>query len=163
MAGSNARLDYAVITHFHADHMGIITGSESLSIHGGYRLRGITEVAELLPIDRLIDRGWRDYDYLPPPASDMMFANYRRFVAENTAAGRLKMIGAKAGTTNQITPVRKPNAQFPFEVRIVAVNDRVWTGMGNETKVRFPRLDSIPLREDWPDENMGYGAKRGWG
>ncbi len=32
MAGSDARLDYAVITHFHPDHMGIITGSEPLSI-----------------------------------------------------------------------------------------------------------------------------------
>lgn len=149
-----ARLDYAVITHFHADHMGIITGSEPLSIHGDYRLRGITEIGELLPIDRLMDRGWPDYEYLPPPASDMMFANYRRFVARNTAAGRLKVIAAQAGATNQITQVRKPNPQLPFEVRIVAVNDRVWTGKGNETKVRFPALDSILLRADWPDENM---------
>ena len=30
MAGSDARLDYAVITHFHPDHMGIITGSEPM-------------------------------------------------------------------------------------------------------------------------------------
>jgi hypothetical protein len=154
MTGPDARLDYAVITHFHPDHMGIITGSEPLSMHGDYRLRGITEIGEILPIDRLIDRGWPDYKYLPPPASDMMFANYRRFVAQNTAAGRLKMIGAQAGTTNQITQVRKPNPQLPFEVRIVAVNDRAWTGKGDETKVRFPPLDSIPLREDWPDENM---------
>jgi len=50
--------------------------------------------------------------------------------------------------------VREPDPQRPFEVRIVAVNDRVWTGRGDETKVRFPALDSIPLREDWPDENM---------
>jgi beta-lactamase superfamily II metal-dependent hydrolase len=154
MAGADARLDYAVITHFHPDHMGIITGSEPLSIHGDYRLRGITEVGEVLPIDRLIDRGWPDYEYLPPPAGDMMFANYRRFVARNMAAGRLRMIGAQAGTANQITQVRRPDTHLPFEVRIVAVNDRVWTGKGNETKVRFPALDSIPLREDWPDENM---------
>jgi hypothetical protein len=154
MAGSDARLDYAVITHFHSDHMGIITGSEPLSIHGGYRLRGITEIGEVLPIGRLIDRGWPDYEYLPPPASDMMFANYCRFIAQNTAAGRLKVIGAQAGSTNQITQLRKPNSQLPFEVRIVAVNDRVWTGKGNETKVRFPPLDSIPQREDWPNENM---------
>jgi hypothetical protein len=154
MAGPDARLDYAVITHFHPDHMGIITGSEPLSIHGEYRLRGITEIAEALPIDRLMDRGWPDYGYLPPPTTDRMFANYRRFVAQETATGRLMMIGAQAGTANQITQIRKPDPQLPFEVRIVAVNDRVWTGKGNETKVRFPALDSIPLRADWPDENM---------
>jgi Metallo-beta-lactamase superfamily len=125
MAGSDARLDYAVITHFHPDHMGIITGSEPLSKHGDYRLRGITEIGELLPIDRLIDRGWPDYEYLPPPANDAMFANYRRFVAENTAAGRLKMIGAQAGSTDQIMQVREPDPQAPFEVRIVAVNDSI--------------------------------------
>ena len=154
MTGSGARLDYAVITHFHPDHMGVITGSEPLSTHGDYRLRGITEIGEALPIARLLDRGWPDYQYLPPPANDQMFANYRRFVAENTAAGRLKMMGAQAGSSSQITQVRKPDPQLPFEVRIVAVNDRVWTGKGDETKVRFPALDSIPLRQDWPDENM---------
>jgi hypothetical protein len=154
MAGYDARLDYAVITHFHSDHMGIITGSEPISNHGDYRLRGITEVSELLPIDRLIDRGWPDYEYLPPPASDMTFANYRRFVAQSAASGRLRLIRAQAGSNNQIMQGRQPASQFPFEVRIVAVNDRVWSGKGDETKVRFPRLDSIPQREDWPDENM---------
>ena len=154
MAGSGARLDYAVITHFHADHMGTVTGSEPLSTHGDYRLRGITEISEALPIARLMDRGWPDYQYLPPPADNQMFTNYRRFVAENTAAGRLTMIGALAGSRSQITQVRKPDPQVPFDVRIVAVNDRVWTGKGDETKVRFPALDSIPLREDRPDENM---------
>jgi hypothetical protein len=83
-----------------------------------------------------------------------MFANYRHFITENTAAGRFKMTGAQAGNTTQITQVRKPDARTPFEVRIVAVNDRVWTGKGDETRVRFPALSSIPVREDWPDENM---------
>jgi hypothetical protein len=160
MTGSDGRLDYAVITHFHADHMGIITGAEPLSTHGDYHLRGITEIGEALPIARLMDRGWPDYQYLPPPANDRMFANYRRFIAANTAAGRLTMIGAHAGSARQITQVRKPDPHIPFEVRIVAVNDRVWTGKGDETKVRFPALDSIPLRADWPDENMCSVAMR---
>ena len=154
MAGADARLDYAVITHFHADHLGITTGSEAVSSHGGYRLRGITEVSEALPIGRLIDRGWPDYGYLPPPGSDRTFANYRRFVAENAAAGRITMMRAQAGSTTQITQVRKPDSPAPFELRIIAVNDRVWTGKDSETKVRFPPIDSIPLRADWPDENM---------
>jgi len=154
MAGQDGRLDYAVLTHFHSDHIGTITGSEPLSTHGDYRLRGVTEVSEALPIGRLIDRGWPDYAYLPPPDSDKTFANYRRFVAENSASGRFTVLGAQAGSAAQIAQLRKPDPQIPFEVRIVAVNDRVWTGKGNETKVRFPALASIPLREDWPDENM---------
>lgn len=151
MAGADARLDYAVLTHFHGDHIGAITGGEPLSAHGGYRLRGITEVSEALPIARLMDRG---YEYLPPPTSDRTFANYRRFVAENTAAGRFTVVQAQAGSPRQIAQVRHPDPKLPFEVRIVAVNDRVWTGKGDETKIRFPALDSIPIRGDWPDENM---------
>jgi beta-lactamase superfamily II metal-dependent hydrolase len=153
LAGDDLRLDYAVITHFHGDHMGIITGAEPRSTFGDYRLRGITEVAEAIPIRRLVDRGWPDYSYLTPPA-DQMFVNYRRFIAANVAAGRLTMVGAKAGSATQIVQVRKPNPQLPFEVRIVGVNDRLWTGTGEEARVRFPALDAIPLREDWPDENM---------
>jgi hypothetical protein len=159
MAGTDARLDYAVLTHFHPDHMGIITGSEPRSARGDYLLSGMTAVAEDVSIARLIDRGWPDYRYLPPPA-DAMFTNYRRFVAAGTAAGRLSMIGAQAGSATQIVPVRKQDPALPFEVRIVAVNDRVWTGQGDATKVRFPALDSIPLREDWPDENMCSVALR---
>ncbi len=70
------------------------------------------------------------------------------------------MMGAQAGSAGQITQVRKPDARLAFEVRIVAVNDRVWTGKGNETKVRFPSVDSIALRDDWPTENMCSIAMR---
>ena len=161
MTGEAApRLDYAVITHFHPDHMGIITGSERLTAHGTYRLRGLTEVDEEIPIARLMDRGWPDYRYLPPPADDAMFANYRRFVTERTATGQLTMVGAQAGSATQITQVRNANPQLSFEVRVVAVNDRVWTGRGSETKVRFPALASIPAREDWPNENLCSVALR---
>ena len=44
------QIDKVLITHFHVDHIGIINGSEPLSTHGGYRLRGITEIAEELPM-----------------------------------------------------------------------------------------------------------------
>jgi beta-lactamase superfamily II metal-dependent hydrolase len=148
----DARLDYALMTHFHGDHIGAITGAEPLSMPGDYRLRGITELAEELPIARLIDRGWPDYAYLPP--ADATFANYRRFATASAAAGRTIVLQAQAGSTQQITQVRRPDPRLPFEVRIVAVNDRVWIGKGAETKVRFPPIDAIPQREDWPDENM---------
>jgi len=150
---AEARLDYAVLTHFHADHMGRITGIEPTSRFGDYRLRGITEVAEEIPIARLIDRGWPDYSYLPPP-QDAMFQNYRRFNEIQTRAGRLTMIGARAGSASQLVPLRQPASAAGFEARIVSVNDQVWTGQGNATKTRFPALDSIKVPEDRPTENM---------
>src|SRR5215468_11219215 len=57
---SAAAVDYALITHFHADHMG-----------------GLIDFAAELPIRTLIDRGWPDYRY---PASDNSLASYRHFL-----------------------------------------------------------------------------------
>ena len=147
------RLDFAVLTHFHADHMGRIDGKEPTSKFGDYKLRGITEVAEEIPVARLIDRGWPAYGYLPPP-QDAMFQNYRQFVAAQTRAGRLQMITAKAGSASQLVPIRRPAAAPSFEARIIAVNDQVWTGAGDASRTRFPALDTITVPEDRPTENM---------
>jgi glyoxylase-like metal-dependent hydrolase (beta-lactamase superfamily II) len=45
LAGRPRRIDYAVLTHFHPDHIGQITGNERASADG-FLLSGITEVAE---------------------------------------------------------------------------------------------------------------------
>lgn len=159
LQGGEARLDYAVLTHFHPDHMGRITGTETTSTFGDYRLRGITEVAEAIPIGRLIDRGWPDYSYLPPP-SDAMFVNYRAFVAAQQKARGLTVMRAEPGSATQIVPVRKPDSPGAFSVRVIAANDRVWTGTGTDTKARFPALETIAVPEDRPNENMCSVALR---
>ena len=48
--GPKARLDYMLITHFHVDHTGETASS------------GVVAFYDLLPFDRLIDRGYPDYD-----------------------------------------------------------------------------------------------------
>jgi hypothetical protein len=70
-----------------------------------------------------MDRGWPDYRYLPP-AGDRMFANDRKFVAENKAAGRFTTIRSAGGKYETDYAGRRPDPELPFEVRIVAVNDR---------------------------------------
>lgn len=160
MAGPDAVLDYAVLTHFHPDHMGRIGAADATSSFADYRLSGITEVAEAVPIARLMDRGFPEYDYLPPP-KDEMFANYRRFVEAQMAGGRLKAVmRAEAGKDSQLTLRRAASSVKDFEIRVVAVNDRVWTGKGEETRVRFPLLSAIAVSEDRPTENMCSMALR---
>jgi hypothetical protein len=83
-----------------------------------------------------------------------MFANYKRFVAAQTAAGTLSVMAARAGSASQIVEVRRPNASDGFEARIVSANNRVWTERGDETRARFPALDTIATAEDRPNENM---------
>ena len=60
-SGSATTLDFALITHFHTDHIGTLRSSSPLSSTGAYRLAGITEVADLIEIKTLVDRAAPDY------------------------------------------------------------------------------------------------------
>ena len=127
-------VDYAVVTHFHPDHMGAFAA-----------------VNKQIKIAKVIDRG---YDYLPPP-NDALFMGYRSAIT----AAKLPVEHATPGSLAQIVD-RRSQAGTAFGVRIVAANDRVWTGRGDETSVRFPALDTIANPDDRPTENMCSVAMR---
>ena len=133
---TNTAIDFAVLTHFHPDH-----------------IAGIRDVAATVPIHRVIDRGSPSYEYLPPPDDAVMKA-YRGFLADT----RVPAESAQAGSGTQI--VDREGTGHRAEVRVVAVNDRVWTGQSDETRVRFPALGTIAEPADRPTENMCSVALR---
>ncbi len=149
MAPSPAHLDYALLTHFHPDHMGAPSAASLPSKSGAFKLTGIAEVGERIPIDTIIDRGT---SYLPPP-DDALMKNYRSFVAEQQQSRGLKAEAIKVGSAGQIV-LRHEAGAFPvFEVRNVAGSGMVWTGTGDEARSIFPPLATIAA-EDKPSENM---------
>ena len=156
MAPAAPRLDYALLTHFHGDHMGEVTAASATSKSGAFKLTGITEVGEAMPIGTLIDRATdreldRDRSYRRP-ADDTTWKNYRAFVAELTTRGT-KSEAIRVGRADQIV-LRHKAAEFAsFEVRNVAANGLVWTGRGDEARSVFPPLETI-APEDVPSENM---------
>jgi beta-lactamase superfamily II metal-dependent hydrolase len=125
--GGPARLDYAVLTHFHSDHVG-----------------GIADVEARVPIARMIDRG---DEYLRPVDGDPTYTQYRKFLASRGIARET----IRVGRADQI--VARHDAALRVEVRAVAANGEVWTGHGDETARIFPPLDSLKP-EDRPSENM---------
>jgi hypothetical protein len=147
MAPAAPHLDYALLTHFHADHMGAPTAQSLPSKSGKFKLTGITEVGEAIPIDTLIDRG---YSYLPPP-EDAMLKNFQAFVSEYKDRMREETI--KVGRADQIV-LRHDAKAFPnFEVRNVAADGMVWSGNGDDAHSIFPPLESTAAA-DKPSENM---------
>jgi beta-lactamase superfamily II metal-dependent hydrolase len=130
-ASAVRRLDYALITHFHPDHMG-----------------GLTEIAELMPIRKIVDRGWPDYAY-PAPLTDPMVSNYRRLLAQRTADRSLVAERIRVGRADQLVPVANPGAYPTFEIRNVAANGEVWTGRGAATVKRFPALKTADPEIPW--------------
>lgn len=150
-SGRAPRLDYAVITHFHADHFGNGEPDNLMSRSRRYRLSGITEVAQAMPIGVLIDRAYPNYDVPRGGAShlhsDRDFANYRTFVEERAARG-LAVEALQPGSASQIRELVQPHATPDFQVRNVKANSRVWGGdpVRSETVEIFDDKDVIDAR-----------------
>jgi beta-lactamase superfamily II metal-dependent hydrolase len=132
MAGENASLDYAVVSHFHPDHVG-----------------GLGTIVERLRIGKLVDRGFPDYGE-PAAPQGAVFDAYRKAAAEAGRKGTARE-RARVGRADQIVPVRG-GPVAGFEVRVVAANGDVWTGKGDGAAPMFPPLAGV-AEADRPQEN----------
>jgi beta-lactamase superfamily II metal-dependent hydrolase len=128
-------IDYGYITHFHDDHM-----------------NAMVDVAERIPIRRMLDRGWPDYDYPSTHHAELGDADFLRY-RELLKRGAVKAERLQPGRNDQIVLTVDPKKYPQFEVRNIAANGEVWTGVANETRRQHPPVDSLD-RADWPTENM---------
>lgn len=144
-------IDYALLTHFHDDHMGGPNSTSKNSAQGNYKLAGITEVGSLIPIRKIIDRGWPNYTY-PDSINSFMLANYRSFLDWHIKNRGLLVEQFLAGHSDQITLKYQPKKYRGFEVRNVASNGKVWTGKNQSSFSHFPDLTNV-LPKDFPTEN----------
>jgi hypothetical protein len=129
-------LDYALVTHLHGDHIGDVTAQSPLAKDASYKLTGISDVAEVIPISRLIDRGYPSYDY-PAKVSDPAGSNYVQFVRSAAARGAV-IEQASPGAADQIKLHNFPERYPGFAVRVLAANGSVWIGNGEAGRPLFP-------------------------
>jgi hypothetical protein len=100
----------------------------------------------------MLDRGWPDYNY-PAPLNDPTVTNYRAFLEWQRKNNGMQVERLKAGRNDQIV-LRRDAAKYPnFEVRNVAANGEVWTGVGSNTRAHHPRVADLKP-EEYPTENM---------
>ena len=147
-------IDYFLLTHFHQDHMGEIAPGDfkasPMSRYGSYQLGGLTDVAEVIPIKKIIDRNFPSYDY-PTLLNMPSQKNYQDFVRSFIQrGGRVERI--IPGIASQVVLTRKPEKFPSFSIRNLAANGEVWTGVENETRQYFPALATLAA-EDYPTEN----------
>jgi hypothetical protein len=135
--GARGAIDYALLTHFHGDHMGTLVPSSPQSASGPYRLSGITDLGDVVPIRKMVDRGWPDYNY-PGESRGAMMLNYRAFLEWQAANRGLQTERFVPGRADQIVLRRAPRDYPRFEVRNIAANGYVWTGEGTRSRNRFP-------------------------
>ena len=133
------KVDYAMITHFHDDHMGCVR--QMLPGDNGYGLSGITLVGEFVDFGTLIDRAYPDYDF--PSKKKVDGANkgfmpeYHKFVEYKQSKG-MKVEKFQIGGLNQIQLQHNPKKyRKNFEIRNLAANGEVWTGVGTEVVKQY--------------------------
>lgn len=147
-AGRPVKLDYALITHFHTDHMGTVTPDKPMSRTGAYRLAGVTEVADLIPVTTLVDRAAPSYDYPVdlktcagpgglPGSNGLSLANYLAFADYRMKHGQA-VVGLKPGALDQIR-LAQAEAYPTFHVRNIASSGVIWTGARDETQDYIPK------------------------
>lgn len=151
---SDPAIDYAIMTHFHDDHMGAVSPISKPSSGGNYKLTGVTEVGEHIKINKIIDRGWPGYDYPRSFEGDSLVQNYRRFLNWQTKSKGLVVERFQPGRNDQLTLLKNPKAyRDVFEIRNIAANGEIWTGVGQVTRQHFPELNVLPSNQ-YPSENM---------
>lgn len=140
---SDPKIDYAFLTHLHSDHMA-----------------GFEDLAANIPIGKMVDRGWPDYDYPVPVESNSEATAHIAFLKRASNAGTLQVEKLRPGRNDQIVLLRDRQAYPNFEVRNIAANGVVWTGLAENTRQHFPvNYRDLP-KQDWPSENQCSSALR---
>jgi len=153
------KLDYIFLTHFDGDHMGNMQFSKKKSDKGDYMLTGITEVGEHIPFGKIVDRNWPDYHFPRPISNTANMQNYISFVKWQIINKGVKVEQFQVGSNQQFLLLKQGDKYPEFEIRNIAANGQVWTGVHNNVRNHFPPLASIPA-SDIPGENQCCAAIR---
>lgn len=129
-----AALDYALVTHFHDDH-----------------IAALPDLARSIPIRTLFDRG--DSPAPPPgPITDI----YRTFRGTLGTSAKTLL----PGHAGQILATRSGSPYPDFEVRAIAANGEIWTGHATATRLAFPPNWTTIPKDLQPSENSFSAALR---
>lgn len=143
-----ARIDYAIVTHFHDDHYG-----------------SLVELNQMIPIQNLMDRNYPSYsfplDLKTFLSSNATFQAYWNFATQ----GSVHTQAAQAGSATQIKLLHAPQRYPGFSVRTIKANGTIWTGTSEEIFDYFTATDMTTFYEGKYNENplslafkLSYGA-----
>ncbi|MDN5199878.1 MBL fold metallo-hydrolase [Fulvivirgaceae bacterium BMA10] len=161
------KIDYALISHFHSDHYGNVKETSRLSQSGDYKLTGITQVDALIPIDKIIDRNYPDYNYPVDLGSyyknNPTFLNYLSFIDYKVNKQGSEAAILEAGSRDQISLKRHPERYQSFFVRNVKVNGDIWTGQADSAFTYLKRDSLLNSNGNFNENPLSLALKISYG
>lgn len=139
-------LDYVAVSHFHSDHIGHVSASREGP--DGYRLCGITELAEYEKFGTVVDRGYPAYDFPSVERVEKqsgMMKDYKKFISLRVSEG-MKAERFNIGSHKQF---RTHSGKWDFDVWNVASDLKVTAGGKKVKNMYSPGEDPMKF-----DENM---------
>jgi beta-lactamase superfamily II metal-dependent hydrolase len=149
-SNSKGHIDYAMVSHFHEDHIGTWRATLPLAGDGTFRMTSFVEVGTTLPYKHYIDRCYPKYDYPTAMTADK-YTNLRNFVAWSIAKNGTVAEAMDAGALDQIKLVYDKASYPSFKIQNLAANGRNWTGKAQESIQSIPATFSST--DAIPDEN----------
>lgn len=155
-----AKLDYVLITHYHDDHIGIFSPQSEKNGEGGYQLSGITGVASIIPIKKIIDSG---NDFRPTGEDvDSFFANqikeYRNFIQKQEKTKGVQYEKFKVGSESQFRLINDSNAFPEFVVKNLFSNGVIAAVSDSSVAITKYRSGDLP-----PENDLSSGIRISYG
>lgn len=153
---SGGQLDYAILTHYHGDHMGLLVDGMSVHEEGGFVLSGITELGSQIPVKVMYDRGElfdRPSKNSFTGATPARYENYLKYLEWSAQVYGTERRSAVAGAMDEIKMVHAPEAYPRFSVRTISSNGNVWDG-----KADCSNVSRMPSTEELMEIGKGKGC-----
>lgn len=164
--GHSDTLDWFVLTHYHADHMGELSKDTPAHPKAGFRLTSLCEVGSEIPIRYFLSRGDPTEVKSSGMTNEKNMANFAKFLNWTRKANGTRYDFFEPAADDQIHPVRKPVKDFT--IRNLAANGRYRLPGTNEWATDIPDksvLESLGDPKAFPGENvfstafiLSYGA-----
>ena len=127
-AASKGALDYAIITHYHIDHVGKQEKNMQPDPVRGYVLTGISAVEAEIPIRQFIDRAWPRYEESLLESSSKGIDFYPEFVRYACKHDGMKASAMEVGSRKQLRLRHHPCRYRDFSIFNYAASGIVWDG-----------------------------------
>src|SRR5690606_24987715 len=132
-----------LLTHYDNDHLGGYSESLPMDPTNSFRVVGITEVGSKLPVDKLVDRSYPDFDIPVNKKGETRIANYINYIEWAKREKGLQVERFEVGSNQQFVLKENPGKYPDFEIRNLYANGVVWTGQGNATRNTFPSFSDV--------------------